>query len=107
MREFFGVMASHQLQRGTYATTSQYTLDAQAFAKANGINALDGAGLLKLIAKRTPEQQQALLEVAFEGDYGRPLAPAAASRWWSAKPPKAELPFGAAALTRAASRVCQ
>ena len=72
MREFFGVMASHQLKRGTYATTSSYTPDAQQFAKANGINALDGAGLLKLIATRTPEQQQALLQVAFEGDYGRP-----------------------------------
>ena len=72
MREFFGVMASHQLKRGTYATTSQYTPDAQAFAKANGINALDGSGLLKLIATRTDEQQQALLDVAFEGDYGRP-----------------------------------
>lgn len=72
MREFFGVMASHQLKRGTYATTSTYTPDAQQFAKANGINALDGAGLLKLIAARTPAQQQALLQVAFEGDYGRP-----------------------------------
>ena len=72
IREFFGVMASHQLKRGTYATTSKYTADAQEFAKANGINALDGAGLLKLIATRTPEQQQTLLEVAFEGDYWRP-----------------------------------
>ena len=72
IREFFGVMASHQLKRGTYATTSKYTLDAQEFAKANGINALDGSGLLKLIATRTPEQQQTLLKVAFEGDYWRP-----------------------------------
>lgn len=72
IREFFGVMASHQLKRGTYATTSKYTPDAQEFAKANGINALDGDGLLKLIATRTPEQQQTLLEVAFEGDYWRP-----------------------------------
>lgn len=72
MREFFGVMASHHLARGTYATTSTYTSDAQEFAKANGIHTLDGAGLLALIAKRTPAQQQALLEVAFEGDYARP-----------------------------------
>ena len=72
IREFFGVMASHQLKRGTYATTSKYTPDAQEFAKANGINALDGEGLLKLIVTRTPEQQQTLLEVAFEGDYWRP-----------------------------------
>jgi len=72
MREFYGVMASHRLQRGTYATTSTYTADAQQFAKDNGINALNGPGLLALIAKRTPEQQQALLEVAFEGEYWRP-----------------------------------
>lgn len=72
IREFFGVMASNQLKRGTYATTSTFTPDAVEFAKRNGIHLLDGKGLLALIAKRTPEQQQALLAVAFEGDYARP-----------------------------------
>jgi restriction system protein len=72
VREFFGVMSSHQLKRGTYATTSTFTPDALAFAKSNGIHLLDGAGLLTLIAQRTPEQQQALLAVAYEGDYARP-----------------------------------
>jgi len=72
IREFFGVMASHRLKRGTYATTSSYTADAQQFAKANGINAMDSPALLNLIATRTPEQQQALLAVAFEGEYWRP-----------------------------------
>ena len=72
IREFFGVMASHQLKRGTYATTSTYTADAQQFAKDNGINAMDGPALLGLIAKRTPAQQQALLAVAHEGEYWRP-----------------------------------
>ena len=72
MREFFGVMASHKLQRGTYATTSTYTADAKQFAKDNSINALDGPALLALIAQRTPQQQQALLAVAYEGDYWRP-----------------------------------
>lgn len=72
IREFFGVMASHQLKRGTYATTSSYTPDAMQFAKANGINAMDGAALIKLIGTRTPKQQAALLTVAFEGDYWRP-----------------------------------
>lgn len=72
VREFFGVMASHQLKRGTYATSSTYTADAQQFAKANGINAMDGAALLRQIATRTAEQQQALLAVAFEGEYWRP-----------------------------------
>lgn len=72
MREFFGVMASHGLKRGTYATTSRYTPDALVFAKANGINAQDGDGLLKLIAQRTPEQQARLLDVAYEGEYWKP-----------------------------------
>ncbi|MEP6790962.1 MAG: restriction endonuclease [Ramlibacter sp.] len=72
MREFFGVMASHKLKRGSYAATSGFTADALRFARENGINALDGDALLTLIARRTPEQQQALLKVAYEGDYSRP-----------------------------------
>ena len=72
VREFLGVMASHGLKRGTYATTSTYTTDARQFARDNGINALDGRALLALIGKRTPDQQQELLDVAFEGEYWRP-----------------------------------
>jgi restriction system protein len=72
IREFFGVMASHKLQRGIYATTSTYTEDAQQFATANGIAAMDGPALLAMIAKRTPEQQQAVLAVAHEGEYWKP-----------------------------------
>lgn len=72
VREFLGVMASNQLKRGTYATTSTFTSDAVDFARRNGIHLLDGKGLITLIAQRTPEQQKALLGVAFEGDYARP-----------------------------------
>lgn len=72
MREFLAVMTSHQLQRGSYATPSAYTAEARQFAKDNGIQALDGSDLLGLIAQRTPEQQQALLAIAYEGEYWRP-----------------------------------
>lgn len=72
MREFYGVMASHKLQRGTFATSSTFTPEAQKFATDNGISALDGQGLLALIATRTPEQQQALLATAYQGEYWRP-----------------------------------
>jgi len=72
MREFFGVMASHQLKSGTYVTSSTFSAEAAAFAKANGIHAQDGAALLRLIGQRTPEQQPALLAVAYEGEYWRP-----------------------------------
>lgn len=65
-------MASHGLKRGTYATSSTFTTDALRFAKANGISALDGVGLAALIAKRTPDQQQDLLAIAYEGEYWKP-----------------------------------
>jgi restriction system protein len=72
MREFYGVMASHKLQRGTFATSSTFTAAAQQFAKDNGISTLDGDGLLALISRRTFVQQQSLLAVAYEGEYWRP-----------------------------------
>ena len=74
MREFRGVMASHQLPNGTYVTSSTFTAEAAVFAKANGIQTQDGAALLKLIGQRTPEQQAALLAVAYEGEYWKPTS---------------------------------
>ena len=93
MREFFGVMASHKLQRGTYATTSTYTADAKQFAKDNGINALDGPALLALIAQRTPVQQQALLAVAYEGDYWRPTCASCGTKMVERTPGKGGAAF--------------
>ncbi len=93
LREFLGVMASHQLKRGTYATSSRYTADAQEFAKSNGINALDGDGLLALIAKRAPEQQQALLDVAYEGEYWRPTCASCGVKMLERKPAKGGAAF--------------
>ncbi|MDE2417641.1 MAG: restriction endonuclease [Burkholderiales bacterium] len=72
LREFVNLLASHQLTRGTFATVATYTPSALRFAKAHSINALDNTGLLALIAKRTPAQQQELLDVAYEGEYWRP-----------------------------------
>lgn len=106
IREFFGVMASHKLQRGTYATTSNYTADAQQFAKANGINALNGAGLLALIAKRTPEQQQELLAVAYEGEYWRPTCASCGTKLVERTPSKGSGKFwGCTNYPRCTSRL--
>ena len=58
------LMAARGLKRATYATGASFTENASEFAKTNGINALDRFGLLKLIATRTPAQQQALLAIA-------------------------------------------
>lgn len=72
IRELRGVMAAHQIRRGQFACTARYTDAAREFARDNQINLLDGAALLDLIAKRTPAQQQALLDVALEGEYWKP-----------------------------------
>lgn len=106
VREFLGVMASHGLKRGTYATTSTYTADAQQFAKSNGINAMDGKGLLALIAKRTPEQQQALLDVAFEGEYWRPTCASCGVKMLERTPNKGGAKFwGCSNFPRCKSRL--
>lgn len=72
VRELRGVMAAEKVARGQFVTTSTFTPDAIEFGRANSINLLDASGLLALIARRTPEQQKALLRVALEGDYWRP-----------------------------------
>lgn len=106
MREFFGVMSSHKLKRGTYATTSTYTADAQKFAKDNGINAMDGPALLGLIAKRTPAQQQALLAVAHEGEYWRPTCASCGIKLVERKPSKGGAAFwGCSNYPRCKSRL--
>ncbi|MGZ5182820.1 MAG: restriction endonuclease [Ramlibacter sp.] len=80
VRELLGVMASHKLARGTFATSGGFTQEAQRFAQDSKIHVLDGGGLLALIAKRTPEQQQALLQHAYEGEYWRPSCASCGSR---------------------------
>jgi restriction system protein len=72
MREFLGLMNANRITSGTYATAAGYTPDALRFARDNGINALDGAGLVALVARRTPVQQQELLDIAYEGEYWKP-----------------------------------
>jgi restriction system protein len=106
VREFYGVMASHKLQRGIYATTSSYTADALAFAQSNGVTAMDGPALLDLIAKRTPEQQQALLAVAYEGEYGRPTCASCGTKMLERTPAKGGSPFwGCSNYPRCKSRL--
>jgi restriction system protein len=72
VRELRGVMASENVGRGQFATTSAFTDEAIEFARKNSINLLDGKRLLELIAQRSEAQQAELLAVALEGDYWRP-----------------------------------
>jgi restriction system protein len=72
VRELRGVMAQHGIARGQFVTTSDFTAEAREFADGNGIGLHDVDGLLRLIATRTHEQQDALLQVAFAGEWWRP-----------------------------------
>ena len=67
MKEFLGVVANFQSAHGTYTTTSTYTPEALQFALDNGIDAVDGRGLLRRIQTRTRQRQQDLLAVAYSG----------------------------------------
>lgn len=72
VRELKGVMASHGMTRGHFATTATFTSDAIKFAQQNGIHLLDIEGILRLIDKRPKKDQAALLAVATEGEFWRP-----------------------------------
>jgi restriction system protein len=93
LREFFGVMSSKSLKRGTFATSSTFTPAALEFARSNGINMLDGNALLAQIARRTPEQQQELLELAYEGEYWRPTCASCGVKLSERVPTKGGDPF--------------
>lgn len=67
MRDFHGVVTSSKTAHGTFTTTSTYTPEALQFARDNGIDAVDGAGLLRKFKTRTRQSQQALLAVAYNG----------------------------------------
>ncbi len=67
MQEFGGLVSAHKTAHGTYTTTSTYTQEALDYALQNGIDAVDGRGLLRRIQSRTRQSQQALLAVAFNG----------------------------------------
>jgi restriction system protein len=75
LKQFRNLLDEKGLRRGIFATNTQYAPEALAFARSRSIHALDGAGLLNMIQKHAPEQQAALLAIAFEGEYWRPTCP--------------------------------
>ncbi len=72
IRELRGVMSSEGVAEGIFVTTSTYSDDAIAFAKANQIDLMDGKTVLRTILKLTEEQQISLLRLATAGDYTTP-----------------------------------
>ena len=65
-------LQAQALAHGTFATNGQFSPQARQRAAELHIHTLDGEQLLKLIAARTPEQQDRLLQTAYVGAYWRP-----------------------------------
>ncbi|MEP7057493.1 MAG: restriction endonuclease [Caldimonas sp.] len=106
VRELRDVMAAHDVSRGQFATTSTFTPEALAFARANGINPLDVKSLLAVIASRTPEQQQALLEIALKGEYWRPTCASCGTKMVERAPRnRGERFWGCAGYPRCKTRI--
>lgn len=80
VQAFREAMASHGLPQGTFATSGTFSADARAFARANGINALDRLALLAMISQRTAQQKNELLDVAYQGEYWRPTCVACGTK---------------------------
>lgn len=93
VRELRGVMAACAVRRGQFASTSGFTIEAETFARENGINMLGGAGLLSMIAKRSPTQQLELLAVATEGEFWRPTCASCGTKMVRREPSRGGLAF--------------
>lgn len=68
VREFVRAMESGGARNGHFATTSLLTPGTIAFARSRGIHLLDVDGILRMVAKLTLEDQQALSSAAAGDD---------------------------------------
>jgi len=75
LRELLGVMASTNIPRGVFVTSSCFSREAECFATDNGIHLLDGAAIVSKILARPPADRDRLLNIATEGAYLTPSCP--------------------------------
>jgi restriction system protein len=59
VRELFGLMAHHKVQRGIFVTCDRYTAEARAFAQGKAIDLIDGEQLLARINEARANQATA------------------------------------------------
>ena len=93
IRELRGVMTSERAAKGIFVTTSTYSDDAIAFAKANKIALMDGAEVLKSILKLPEEKQTSLLQLATAGEYSTPTCASCGVKLIARKPKLGGKPF--------------
>ena len=73
-------MAAEGAPEGVLVASGKFTHDARDFAAKENIACIDGAELLAKLAALLPEQSDALLRFATEGDFLTPTCPACNSK---------------------------
>lgn len=64
VRELFGVMTADKVKHGIVLITETFTSDAHAFAKANGVQLIDGPELIARLDALHPAEQRQVLKRA-------------------------------------------
>jgi len=93
IRELRGVMTSERVAKGIFVTTSTFSDDAIAFAKANQIYLMNGDAVLKAVLKLPEEHQASLLQLATAGDYTTPTCASCGVKMVARKPKLGGKPF--------------
>ncbi len=75
VRELIAAKTASGALKGVLVTSGRFTHDAVALAAKNGIELIDGAGLLARLEALPPEQGLALLKLATQGDFLTPTCP--------------------------------
>ena len=76
VRELRGVMASENIEKGFFMTSSAYSQDAKEFARSNNITLIDAKLFLMMIMRLPREARDRLLSFTTKGDYTTPTCPA-------------------------------
>lgn len=93
IRELHSVMVSKSIAEGIFATTTAFSDDAKAWAKASHIDLMDGDTILESIARLTEQQQKSLLQLATAGDYTTPTCPSCGIKMTTRKKQSDGSPF--------------
>ena len=75
VRELRGVMAARKIAKGIFVTSGTFTKDAKEFATQEGIHLLEGDLLVEKLLALPAEKNQAVLQVATQGDFTTPTCP--------------------------------
>jgi restriction system protein len=76
VRELRAAMAAAGVPQGVLVACGTFTSEAKEFSRGENIQLIDGGELLRKIGALAPEQGQALLTLATEGDFSTPTCPA-------------------------------